>query len=135
MVRWVFLQGKHQDVRRCPPDILQDVPGCPCDVRPVWCIVLGMPAPALLMRSNVAALALARVGLTRDAVMTASEVADLLHLPVSTVYYLARQGELPARRLGRSGGSCAHGSRKCCVAERAGVSQGRGRWGRRPPES
>ena len=43
-----------------------------------------------------------RVGLTRDEVMTASEVAELLHLPVSTVYYLARRGELPARRLGRT---------------------------------
>jgi excisionase family DNA binding protein len=38
--------------------------------------------------------------LTRDEVMTAAEVADLLHLPVSTVYYLARRGELPACRLG-----------------------------------
>lgn len=43
-----------------------------------------------------------RVGLTRDEVMTASEVAELLHLPVSTVYYLARRGELPASRLGRA---------------------------------
>lgn len=43
-----------------------------------------------------------RVRLTREEVMTASEVADLLHLPVSTVYYLARRGELPARRLGRT---------------------------------
>ncbi|MGH3261097.1 MAG: helix-turn-helix domain-containing protein [Trebonia sp.] len=34
--------------------------------------------------------------------MTASEVAELLHLPVSTVYYLARRGELPACRLGRT---------------------------------
>ncbi len=34
--------------------------------------------------------------------MTASEVAELLHLPVSTVYCLARRGELPARRLGRT---------------------------------
>jgi excisionase family DNA binding protein len=41
-------------------------------------------------------------GLTRDEVMTASEVAELLHLPVSTVYYLARRGEIPARRLGRA---------------------------------
>lgn len=41
-------------------------------------------------------------GLTRDEVMTASEVAELLHLPVSTVYYLARRGELPAKRLGRA---------------------------------
>lgn len=44
----------------------------------------------------------APVGLTRDEVMTAGEVADLLHLPVSTVYYLARRGELPACRLGRT---------------------------------
>ena len=43
-----------------------------------------------------------QVGLTRDEVMTASEVAELLHLPVSTVYYLARRGEIPARRLGRT---------------------------------
>jgi excisionase family DNA binding protein len=43
-----------------------------------------------------------RRGLTRDEVMTAGEVADLLHLPVSTVYYLARRGEIPACRLGRA---------------------------------
>jgi excisionase family DNA binding protein len=42
------------------------------------------------------------VGLTRDQVMTAGEVAELLQLPVSTVYYLARHGELPACRLGRT---------------------------------
>jgi excisionase family DNA binding protein len=40
--------------------------------------------------------------LTRDEVMTAREVADLLRMPVSTVYELARRGELPARRLGRT---------------------------------
>ena len=40
--------------------------------------------------------------LTRDEVMTASEVAELLHLPVSTVYHLARQGQIPASRLGRT---------------------------------
>ena len=40
--------------------------------------------------------------LTRDEVMTASEVAGLLHLPVSTVYYLARRCEIPACRLGRT---------------------------------
>ena len=43
-----------------------------------------------------------RMALTRDEVMTASEVAELLHLPVSTVYYLARRGELPASRFGRA---------------------------------
>jgi excisionase family DNA binding protein len=43
-----------------------------------------------------------RVALTRDQVMTAPEVAELLHLPVSTVYYLARHGELPASRFGRT---------------------------------
>ncbi len=43
-----------------------------------------------------------RVGLTRDEVMTAREVSELLALPVSTVYELARRGELPACRLGRT---------------------------------
>ena len=61
-----------------------------------------MPASALQFRSPDPTLGQSRVGLTRDEVMTASEVADLLHLPVSTVYYLARRGELPARRLGRT---------------------------------
>jgi excisionase family DNA binding protein len=43
-----------------------------------------------------------RPRLTRSDVMTAGEVAELLQLPVSTVYYLARRGELPASRLGRT---------------------------------
>ena len=42
------------------------------------------------------------MGLTRDEVMTAREVADLLKMPVSTIYELARRDELPARRLGRT---------------------------------
>ncbi|MCL2395143.1 MAG: helix-turn-helix domain-containing protein [Acidimicrobiaceae bacterium] len=41
-------------------------------------------------------------GLTRDEVMTAREVADLLKMPVSTIYQLARRGDLPASRLGRT---------------------------------
>lgn len=49
-----------------------------------------------------AALPAPRRGLTRDEVMTASEVGELLHLPVSTVYYLARRGDIPACRLGRA---------------------------------
>jgi excisionase family DNA binding protein len=40
--------------------------------------------------------------LTRDEVMTAREVADLLRMPTSTVYELARKGALPASRLGRT---------------------------------
>ncbi len=40
--------------------------------------------------------------LTRDDVMTASEVAAMLSLPKSTVYELARRGELPCARLGRT---------------------------------
>jgi excisionase family DNA binding protein len=34
--------------------------------------------------------------------MTASEVSDLLGVPKSTVYELARRGELPCARLGRT---------------------------------
>lgn len=34
--------------------------------------------------------------------MTDSEVAELLHLPVSAVYGLARSGKLPASRFGRT---------------------------------
>lgn len=40
--------------------------------------------------------------LTRADVMTATEVATLLALPKSTVYELARRGELPCARLGRT---------------------------------
>lgn len=47
-------------------------------------------------------VSLPQSGLTRDEVMTAREVADLLKMPVSTIYQLARRGELPARRLGRT---------------------------------
>jgi hypothetical protein len=32
--------------------------------------------------------------------MTAAEVFELPQIPVSTVYYLAREGQLPASRLG-----------------------------------
>ena len=42
------------------------------------------------------------VSLSREHVMTAAQVAELLQMLVSTVYYLARRGELPAVRLGRS---------------------------------
>lgn len=40
--------------------------------------------------------------LTCDEVMTAREVAELLRMPTSTVYELARKGVLPASRLGRT---------------------------------
>jgi excisionase family DNA binding protein len=55
-----------------------------------------MPSPA-----RPAALA-ARTSLTRDDVMLASEVADLLRLPKSTVYELAQRGDLPAHSVGRA---------------------------------
>lgn len=61
-------------------------------------------APALLDRLTAPAASVpsSAARLTRDEVMTAPEVADLLRMPISTVYYLARRGELPARRLGRT---------------------------------
>lgn len=42
------------------------------------------------------------VGLGAADVMTVSDVAEFLHIPVSTVYELTRRGELPARRVGRT---------------------------------
>jgi excisionase family DNA binding protein len=39
--------------------------------------------------------------LTADDVMTAREVAELLHAPVSTVEDWARRGILPSRKIGR----------------------------------
>jgi excisionase family DNA binding protein len=39
--------------------------------------------------------------LTRTDVLSTAEVADLLGIPRSTVYELARRGDLPARRVGR----------------------------------
>jgi excisionase family DNA binding protein len=40
--------------------------------------------------------------LTRDDVLTAREVGALLHLPGSSVYYLARRGAIPGHRVGRA---------------------------------
>jgi excisionase family DNA binding protein len=60
---------------------------------------MALSAPPIIDRPLTTGV---RQGLSRDEVMTASEVADLLHLPVSTVYYLARRGEIPACRLGRA---------------------------------
>ncbi len=40
--------------------------------------------------------------ITRDDVMTAAEVGELLGIPTSTVYRLARTGTLPSARLGRT---------------------------------
>lgn len=58
--------------------------------------------PAMATTIHEPGPAVGRRGLTRDEVLTAREVAELLALPVSTVYELARRGELPACRLGRT---------------------------------
>jgi len=82
-------------------DVLQDVLRCGCTVPGLWRIVLPMAFTAP-QTAGPSAVAPVRRGLTRDEVLTAAEVGELLHLPVSTVYYLARRGELPACRLGRA---------------------------------
>ena len=43
-----------------------------------------------------------RRGLTREDVMTASEVGALLRLASSSVYELARRGVIPGHRVGRA---------------------------------
>ena len=93
-----------EDVRSCPKlpeDVLQDVPRCGCAVGPLCRIVFAMAVMAPHIEEATVLPAPAR-GLTLDEVMTAGEVAELLHLAVSTVYYLARRGEIPACRLGRA---------------------------------
>jgi len=65
-------------------------------------MVLAMALMAPQVNEKAAIAPEPRRGLTRDEVMTACEVGELLHLPVSTVYYLARRGEIPACRLGRA---------------------------------
>lgn len=42
-----------------------------------------------------------RPKLTREDVLDGREVAELLHLPISTVLEYARRGLLPAHKLGR----------------------------------
>lgn len=54
------------------------------------------------MSPNPAANEPPRRRLTRADVMTAREVAEMLGLPLSTVYELARRRELPSSRLGRA---------------------------------
>ena len=63
-----------------------------------------MAAYATAITESVEAISAARSSgfLTRDEVLTAREVADLLRMPTSTVYELARKGVLPASRLGRT---------------------------------
>lgn len=85
-----------------PEDVLADVRTCPCAVPPQWRIVPTMAVTATQAHAPAPVPAGVRRGLTRDEVMTAGEVAELLHLPVSTVYYLAGRGEIPACRLGRA---------------------------------
>lgn len=40
--------------------------------------------------------------ITREDILTPSEVAAMLAMPKSTIYELARRGELPCARLGRT---------------------------------
>jgi len=63
---------------------------------------MGAYATQITESVSSAAPAQGAATLTRDEVMTAREVADLLRMPTSTVYELARKGVLPARQLGRT---------------------------------
>ena len=60
------------------------------------------PPAVRLHGDGTVQLALRTQPLTRADVLTAREVGDLLHLPPSTVYDLARRGLLPAHRVGRA---------------------------------
>jgi excisionase family DNA binding protein len=47
-------------------------------------------------------LALRTQPLTREDVLTAAEVAELVKVPRSTIYEMARHGRIPAHRIGRA---------------------------------
>jgi excisionase family DNA binding protein len=51
--------------------------------------------------ASLSATGTQRPRLTRDDVLDAQEVAELLHMPLSTVLDLARRGVLPGHKLGR----------------------------------
>src|ERR1700690_4467735 len=51
--------------------------------------------------ASLSPAATTRPRLTRDDVLDATEVAELLHMPLSTVLDLARRGVLPGHKLGR----------------------------------
>jgi excisionase family DNA binding protein len=46
--------------------------------------------------------------------MTAGEVADLIRMPLSTVYELARRGLIPAHRIGRRWRFVRREIEECC---------------------
>jgi hypothetical protein len=85
-----------QDVPRCRRDVLQDVPRRGLRRAAAAVIVWSMSATSPWTQSEDRPLAPVRADarkFTRDEVMTAGEVAHLLHMPVSA---LARRGQLPA---------------------------------------
>ena len=51
--------------------------------------------------ASLSPAATTRPRLTRDDILDAHEVAELLHMPLSTVLDLARRGVLPGHKLGR----------------------------------
>lgn len=53
-------------------------------------------------RQKAVQVGVSRKRLTREDVMTVAEVADVLELKPPTVYALARRGELPCSRFGRT---------------------------------
>ncbi len=64
--------------------------------------------------------------LTAADVLTACEVAELLHMPTSTVEHLARHGTLPSRKIGRRRLFVRHQIETVLVGEnaRAGLQEG-----------
>jgi len=98
-----------------------------------------VPATAqrLGRRRHGGAVIHAPTGFTRDEVMTATEVADPLHLPVSTVCRLPNEPSSRPDGLSALGDSCAQRSKTCSARsavdsrirdeESGGVRQRRGR--------
>ena len=95
------LQAFQQPARRSCPEVVAKIPWMSLRRPGFLCMFIAMPTSTTYTGTHAPATQRPH-HLTRDEVMTAMEVAELLQLPVSTVYYLARRGEIPATRFGRA---------------------------------
>ncbi len=90
MMREVAPRANQEAARRPRPKVVGRLPAV--------AVINNMSAS---LHSGVPAQTGSHRPLTAADVLSAREVAELLHMPTSTVEHLARQGTLPSRKIGR----------------------------------